>query len=301
MQLNTPHHNNLCDTAPFYPNKARRAPQVAIALCILSQVALTNFCYAAGRVFYDGFESGNTNVWAKEEGRNKCPVVSSASDGGAPYTGTKMLSCNWNGVVAWNDPASVEIVKLNTWSYSSEFLIRFWINADSDVFDQRANGPKYYRIGTNSVTGFGSLSFAPGSGFVQRIGLWHGDTPIEPAYWGNRPVGDGKWHKIEIYIKNHATAGVARLWEDDVLVWEAINQSTIQSGGTWTPFVISSNQSGAPGCCDHNETNHLYWDDFEIYSDTGTGATGSLADGSISTSSSGADLNAPSGLKVISP
>lgn len=62
MQLNTPHRANPCDTAPSNPTKASHA-WLTIVLCILLQLAFTNFSYAAGRVFYDGFESGNVSLW----------------------------------------------------------------------------------------------------------------------------------------------------------------------------------------------------------------------------------------------
>ena len=61
---------------------------------------------AGGRVFYDGFETGNTNQWAQDSSRTKCTAVRTSVDGKPTHAGSYMLECNWNGVVAWNDPSS---------------------------------------------------------------------------------------------------------------------------------------------------------------------------------------------------
>lgn len=45
-----------------------------------------------GRVFYDNFESGNTNLWEKDDFRNKCTVVAAADDAVlGPYAGTQLV------------------------------------------------------------------------------------------------------------------------------------------------------------------------------------------------------------------
>ena len=44
-----------------WPNVAKHARRLALAAILLSPLALVDLSYAAGRVFYDGFESGNTN------------------------------------------------------------------------------------------------------------------------------------------------------------------------------------------------------------------------------------------------
>ena len=50
----------------------------------------------------------------------------------------------------------------------------------------------------------------------------------------------------------------------------------------FTDFYITSNWADA-----HDAANHIYFDEIEIYSDTGTGATGLMSDATISSGSGG--------------
>ena len=234
------------------------------------------------RVFYDGWESGNTNLWGQSDFRNKCPVVTSALDGSAGPRGTRMLRCNWDGVVAWNDPASFEALVLNSWNYSTELLVRFWVRTDTSDFNG-LSGPKYFRIGTDS-TGSTVSFMALHVGGGQQGGFYNDTGQIGGTFWGGgSDAANGAWHEVELYVKVHASNGAVRLWEDGVMLWETTNTNTVLGNG-WTPFFLSSNWSGPEGCCDHDTNNHLYWDDFEIFSDStsGTPAIGSLADASVS-------------------
>src|SRR5690606_22803793 len=79
---------------------------------------------AASRVFFDDFSSGSMNpAWQRDSTRNFPTIVSSARDGGAPLSGSYMMETNWNGVAAWNDPASFSSAILPSWNYTHEFLI----------------------------------------------------------------------------------------------------------------------------------------------------------------------------------
>lgn len=258
--------------------KSKRSYYLAITLILLSPLLLLDMSYAAGRVFYDGFEDGTTSQWATDTGRNRCPVVSLAQDKTVgPRSGSRMLQCNWNGTVAWNNPANFETLILNSWNYSSEVLIRFWIRTDKDFGG--LSGPKFMRIGSDSAGS--TLSFM---GMHVGAGLTADfynttDGSIGNTYWGaGSDAANGAWHKIELYIKNSSTTGVMRLWEDGLKIWETVNTNTVLN---WRPFYISSNWSGASGCCDHDASNHIYWDEFEIYSDAGTGGVGNLSDATI--------------------
>lgn len=279
---------------------AKRTRYVALALILFTSLAWVNLSAAAGRVFSDSWEDGTTNQWAQADFRNKCNVVSNAVDGGSPHGGTKMLSCNWNGVVAWNDPASFESLELGTWSYSSEIFLRWWIRVDSDF--RGGTGPKYFRIAQDqggTVQSFMSLHTPDDTGKEQG-GFYGLNNWIGSTFWGNVYLADGNWHKIELYWKAAAAGGIIRLWEDGKLSYQVTNADT--SVGSLTPFYISSNWSGPSGCCDHDTTNHIYWDDFEIYSDTGSGATGFMADATINVSGSSSTAqtlpNAPTTLTV---
>src|SRR6266850_1246834 len=123
-----------------------RATRLVTALLAIACVAAAHVSYAAGRVFVDGFESGNTNLWNVDGSRNKCTVVGSAHDGGAPHSGNVMLECNWNGTVPWTDPTwySTVVLPQTSWDYSREFLIRLWVRFDADV--DHVNGDKLLRL-----------------------------------------------------------------------------------------------------------------------------------------------------------
>ena len=239
--------------------------------------------YSAGLVFNDGFEDGTTNKWAQDDFRDKCTVVSSALDGGSgPQTGTKMAQCNWNGTLAWNAASRFEVLYLTNWSYTTETFLRWWVRVDTDLAG--GNGPKYFRIGLSNFGVTDSYSgLLPGGATL----VLYGDNAqqIGTTFWGGgSSLRNGSWHKVELYLKEHSSTGTVRLWEDDVQLYQAIDINT-DPGLTWARFFISSNWSGAEGCCDHDASNHIYWDEFEIYSDTGTGATGSMSDGDITVES----------------
>lgn len=247
-----------------------------------------------GRVFHDDFETGKVDRWAPDPGgRNKCIVVSSSSDGkSGPHGDSRMLRCNWDATVAWNDPRSFESLVLNSWPYSKQFLIRFWIRVDANVGVAQL-GPKFLRLGAN-LSSYGEIQ-EDGKLFFN----FGGDAGQIGVFWGGGSgIRDGRWHEIEIYVKRDSASGVVRLWQDGSKLWDAPTKNTQNQ---WTPFTLNSAWNDA----DHSArdaTNYVYWDDFEIYSDAGTGAQGSMADASIiSTGSSTATSPpAPSGLSTTS-
>src|SRR5258706_12799771 len=101
------------------------ARHLLLALFALGLFSVASTSVAAGRVFYDGFESGNTNLWEQDDFRNRCQVVTTAADGVVgPFAGSRMLRCNDNGVAAWNDPASFETLMISSVNYSQELFIR---------------------------------------------------------------------------------------------------------------------------------------------------------------------------------
>ena len=175
--------------------------RLAVAVILLSPLMPIKSSYAAGRVFFDDFEDGTTNKWAQADFRNKCAVVNSAIDGGSPRSGTRMARCNWNGTVAWNDPAAYESSALNSWSYSTEFLIRVWVRADADVDHKFGN--KRFRLffngGVNDYFWDGQMERSGGP-IYSNIGTVDGVTGNFNNY-GSAPIGDGLWHKVEVYFK----------------------------------------------------------------------------------------------------
>ncbi len=238
---------------------------------------------AAGRVFYDGFEDGTTNAWVADGSRNKCTVVTSALDAGlGPYAGTKMAQCNWNGEVSFSDPESYLTLKLTSWSYTEEMFVRFRVRYDADV--DQVNGGKAMRLedGNNGMY-WGVDMSSPTDDFTAYWEFIDGvQSPGSYVYWGNgENMGNGQWHKVEIYILARTnTTGALRIWVDDTLVKELTGIKTTGSGQHWYPMYVMSNWSSNPGW-EHDANNHVYWDEMEIYSDTGTGGTGTMSDASI--------------------
>lgn len=261
----------------------------ALLLMVIACVSVTS-AHAAGRVFYDNFESGNTNQWSTDEPHNKCVVVSAAHDTGAPHSGNKMLECNWNGTVAWNDPASYSTVVLpqESWKYSREFLIRLWLRYDADV--DHVNGNKVLRLYPWSNDHLDSFYVAAHMDWAgQPLFLyweWINGSP-GPEFWGQGThLGDTMWHKLEIYVKHNETGksdGALKVWLDGALVQQAANIASIGPGSSWGPLYLVSNWTTIPGW-EHDANNHVYWDDVEIFSDLGTGGVGQMSDASISSS-----------------
>jgi hypothetical protein len=98
-----------------------------------------------------------------------------------------------------------------------------------------------------------------------------------PTYWGDA-AGDetrddrDNWHTIEMYFQ-HST-GTIRVWHDGILVRH--DTGVDFEGVKWSPFYITSNAVDP-----FDDTNYIYFDQFEVYSDRAAGATGSMSDASI--------------------
>src|SRR5258708_2365671 len=151
----------LLDLTAVLAIKARRVVRSALGavggrrIVAVSAIALVGAggsqpSVGAGRVFYGGFENG-TSQWSKDDYRDMCLSVSSAVDGVAPRAGGRMLECNWNGTVAWNATNSYSTMQLTAWSYSSEFLMRFWVRYALDV--DKVSGNKLLRFDPAGNTG----------------------------------------------------------------------------------------------------------------------------------------------------
>ncbi len=258
-----------------------------VFILVVTSLALFNLevevASAATRVFYDDFESGNTSQWSQGGSNDKCTNVSTAIDGNSPHEGSHMMQCNWNGTVAWNDPASYSSAVLGSWSYTNEFLIRMWVRADNDV--DHKFGSKWIRITgnypTNSFIADGQMEQAGGPIYTNIECL---DGTCNNWYnYGSGLIGNTQWHKLEFYSKG-GSGSIFRIWVDDNLEWEKTGFSSSQK---WNELNIMSNWSDNGPEWAHDANNHIYWDNFEIYSDStsGTPATsGTLANGDIAVS-----------------
>src|SRR3989344_1636262 len=256
-----------------------------------TQTAPTGGAYT--RVFYDGSEAGNTNLWQQDGFRNRCQSVTSSADSLAgPYAGSRMSRCNWDGVVAWNDPAGFETLVVNSVSYANEIFYRAKLRIDQNVEKTNGSPLKMLRIfywdGNQStyrdmleVAQFGSSLSNRGDGIIVATTYWGGAA-------GDNTGSSVGWHEVEYYI-NHTTGSI-KVWHDGVLIRNDIANLGSQK---WLPFYLSSNWSDA-----HDAVNYVYFDDFEIYTDStsGTAASGSLANGDITTGTTPppTDTQAPS-------
>jgi hypothetical protein len=258
-------------------------------------VAAAGASHGAGRVFSDDFESGNVNKWTADGTRAMCTVVQRGVDAGTPHGGSHMMQCNWNDTVPWNDPNNYSTVVLpqRAWNYNSEFLIRLWLRYDSDV--THVYGSKVLRLDPNdSLDGLYIIPQMNEPGGPAQI-VWEFFNGVQgPVFWGRgTALGDHNWHKLEIYVKASPTAnGTARVWIDGSLKLEVTNAVTVAAGHTWGPLYLMSNWSNNP----HGANNHVYWDDVEVYTDTGTGASGNMADATITGGT--ASPNPPQNLTV---
>jgi hypothetical protein len=126
--------------------------------------------------------------------------------------------------------------------------------------------------------------------------------------WGPHNFEDRQWHKLEIYIKHdtNGTDGEVKTWQDGKLTvgggsngYPYKGRTTWTKNSHWYPLIIGSNWSSNSGW-EHDANNHWYIDSVEVYSDQGSEATGSMADGTIGGSSSQnqAKLSSPRNLHV---
>jgi hypothetical protein len=187
---------------------------------------------------------------------------------------------------------------LPSWNYSKEFLIRLWIRYASDV-DHTAGGKLLRMYPPSGLDSFYLAAQMEQSG-TPLFSYWEliNGQP-GPEFWGDSsPMGDTHWHKIEIYVKHNtpgATDGTVKVWLDGSLKQQGANIVSVAPGDHWYPLYLMSNWSSNPGW-EHDAANHTYWDDVEVYTDLGTGATGTMSDATIRAAKS---PSTPTNLRVV--
>lgn len=264
--------------------KPKRSSCLAIALILLTPLTLMDASHAAGRVFYDDFEDGTTNKWVQDDYRAKATVTQQAVDGLGPHSGKYFVKINFNGLVAWNDPLAYTTLRLNSWPYTKAFFIRMWWRLDKNFgggMSLPGDGAKLMRLNDVPPSGSYSVFMLQSSGSHEQ---WNYDTTLFINKWsgdsGTLLSQRGGWHKIEIYVYQDNTNGIIKRWHDGILTYNYTGKTNDSSNSRYYPLYLPSNWSNNPGW-EHGANNNFYVDAVEIYSDSGTGATGSMSDASI--------------------
>jgi hypothetical protein len=242
----------------------------------------------ATRVFHDDFESYSVGTlpigqWVQDDYRNMPQVVSSSIDGlQGPHGGSKMLRCNWDGTVLYNVPEAFETAAISTVPYTNEIFYRVWWRPDNDLDRTSPSSTKIIRI--FNLTGADNDIFCTimAADELRNEGLVWGNA-YTTEYFATPASSTANWHKVEYYF-NQST-GVVRTWIEGVLITDTTKTPT---SDPMYPFYIASNWSDA-----HDATNHVYFDDVEVFSDatSGDACTGSMSDGTIE--AGGVDVSAP--------
>lgn len=250
-----------------------------------------NGASSASRVFYDGFETGNTNLWSQVDFRDKCQAVQSSGDGGAaPQSGAWQARCNFNGTVEWNTGPRFETLHMSP-TFGNEYFLRLYIRTSPNLTSTGAlgdnTGPKLLRYFGGTYAGFlGQEDVNPGTEPVDLA--WSHESPGSSySQYGLGQISRTGWTKYEMYFNK--TTDRHRIWIDDVLVRDVTSEDLAQFNGE---LDIVSNWSGADGTRVHDDTNYMLFDEIEVFSETGSGANGSLSDGTI-VQGGGADTTAP--------
>lgn len=259
---------------------------------------------AAGRVFYDGSEAGNTDLWPLLDpvtggNRDKCTSVTVAEDGGSgPYAGSRMIRCRYSGF--GDSPTAYETLRLNMNAlHTNELFIRTrfrrsatWdLSGVLNVSDKSQKIMRFFQLGPYhdlfEVTGHSDAG-TPATNNANAGNV--NDTDVLPTYWSGDHPSDltnqsTGWHEIEYYI-NQST-GTVKVWHDGVLARN--NAGNNFAGSKWQDFYLTSNGESVAFAC------YTYYDEFEVYSDTGTGGTGTLSAGDITQGGGGGGGSTPKG------
>lgn len=189
-----------------------------------------------------------------------------------------MVSFNWNGPTANFDTMFMSMAS----RYNNELFLRYWIRFASDwSWGTTSSAGHFMRFYQSSpYNDWLDSNGAPGS-WISEV-IVNGNT--YGSQWNGLP--NSSWHKYEKYI-NRST-GVVKMWLDDSLFasWTGVSFGSQK----YDLFYIMSNW----GTDKPDSTNHMYLDDWEVWSDTGSSSfTGSMSNGDIALSGGGGDTTPP--------
>ena len=144
---------------------------------------------AAGRVFYDDFESGTTSKWTCLP---SAVVVNSPRDGGpGPHGGSKMLKCIRTVPSPSMTRSYTQAPTSNHGRISQEILLRAWVRYDADV--DNVFGNKILRLGKYPQQSFYLQGTTNGEmlAYFEQIEGVNGPSKYFPGAILNR-----QWHKF---------------------------------------------------------------------------------------------------------
>ena len=292
---------HLLPSARLFTLKPARC--LAIAVILLSALMVTDILYAAGRQRFDDFESyplGQLSLptangyWRSDSGRIPPDIVSSAADAGVgPHSGSKMARFNYDTTLAWpslNIFSSMQSANTSSIIVNDEFFYRMWVRHDANCGRvDLGSGKKFMRIYSGNGAQSNDLitDFITSNGFT-NFGNDSGGAALMPTYWGGS--GDfsatnsvTQWVKVEYYFK--FSTGTVKVWTDGALRRNDTGRNLTfwgTHGDGWKDFYPQSNWGDVENNgYRHGTTNYMYVEDFEVYSDVGTGATGLMSDATI--------------------
>lgn len=229
-------------------------------------------------------QSGSLGAgWASgfADGDGTVPAANNQGHDGlyAPVAGSRMFECSYG--TAGTDTWFCNYIPINA-LYTNEMMIRIWIRADTDVQGNQgsmAHLLRLYQGGANAsdilTSMIGDSSGNEANTLMIADALWGGVRPANsPQYYQwNSGIGNHQWHKYEMYLNN--STNVYKLWEDDVLIMSVSDPMVTFHFQNFIPM----HNWGSPKPTDNN--THFYFDEVEVYSDTGTGGIGSMAAGTM--------------------
>ena len=250
---------------------------------------------------FEGYALGNMTLptangyWQSDSGRLAPDVVSSSLDGvTGPHSGTKMCRLNYDTLrgTTLNEYTSIQQNPSGI-SYTNELFYRYWIRFDADHgISPPGTEAKFARIFTTSPVYndvFYDFAGSPSAPEFDLVVLVNGGY-IGGKTYISTPTAFTQWQKMEMYL-NFST-GTLRVWLNGNQVFTTSGANL--SAGRWLDFYPQSNWGAVNNDGYRNgSNNHMYFDDLEIFSDVGTGATGLMSNASIQAGSGGGDTTPP--------
>ena len=237
-----------------------------------------------------------TTVWTSDDYRNMPQILDSSTDGvKGPMTGNRMLRLNRNALLAWNDAARFESCRSPVVNYTNEIFYRWWLRPDQNHNGDGEHGAKYLRFfitggGAEWIDFFSNYHNGGSSAGLGNSGVMGDD---QTTYWGDDPNDDSErtsdYSKVELYI--NTTTGVYKCWNNNILNQNISGRNF--AGLKATQVYLASNDALADSNPNPppspDATNHWYFGDILVFSDSGTGqaTTGSMSDASIEVSGNG--------------